>query len=461
MNSYILRQDSVLSSYKKQLGFTFFWNLFDTILTQGFLILHNVLIRNFFGSEFHGQFGSLLAFFYFLVAICNLGLNRSIAPHINTIINSKKNFRSFLIWHIVPHIFFLLFCILFASGIIFYFKVLSFENTILISIIALAFLFESIKKIGKSFLQLTLYTIITSLTEVIGIILYLIIVWAIYYIGFPFSLTLSWIVLFIISFFQMSVFIITIFSIYKNLKSNQTKQNNLTLNNSSIIKTRFFGWSYQLCSEICNTNFLVPLCAIYFGQSQASFFKIISAISQWINLIIQKGFGISSVALLTNTKSILVTTQKKIFSLLSFILHHLIYLILIFILINGKKIILSQATQTNTLVTWIGLYLMITLTITDAFSTVYQSWFIVQNKINYLFLFYSLGFLIVYLLHYSFSSFLNLSIFLSVISIFRILFFLILIFYSYFKWGLSPEIKINPRVVTLAFFISFLVYLYL
>lgn len=96
--------------YLKDFQHGLFWNLFDSMGTQGLLILYHILFRNFFGTELHGKVGCVLSAFYLTVIVLNLGLDNSLAPFLEYYTKSKHHFRMFLSRLIVPQFLFLSCC---------------------------------------------------------------------------------------------------------------------------------------------------------------------------------------------------------------------------------------------------------------------------------------------------------------------------------------------------------------
>lgn len=456
--------DSEKFLYKKQFVSGFAWNLFDSIITQGLLIIHNVLVRQFIGIEFHGLFGSLLSSFYFLLVILNLGLNYSLAPYISQFIKSKNNLRSFVIKHFVPHIVFIIFCsIIFFLAHPYIISFIKYERAelsgFLFLIMSLTIVSESIKKILKTFLQLVFCTKVAALTEVSGMYLYILVAWAGYLLGFSFNLVYCWAILLFISVAQMLIYFKVFSDIYTGLdNNNNNNEGNITSElHKKMFKTRCFIWSNQVCTELFSTNFLVPLSAFYFGASQASFFKIVSSLARWIILIIQKGFGVSSSALLAHSKKFNSENSRRVFDFLSFIFHQLIYVISVFIIINAKKIVLLQL-HTDSIVTWSGLYFILLTTLADSLSVLYSSWFIIQEKANYFFLFNFFNISVFLTVYYFFPSVHSLFAFFLLLFLIRFTIFIVTSCYAYLQWNIKPNFMIHLKTGFIALIFSLIFY---
>ena len=158
-----------LKDFKQSL----FWNLFDSVGTQGLLILYHILFRALYGTTLHGKVGCSLSIFYLGIIILNLGLDYSLTAFLEYFTQSKRYFRTFLTALILPQLLFLIIC-MYALYALFPLAqrvipaLSTFGNTVsptLLVLMCCTFISESLKKTAKTFLQLTFYTPLTALSK--------------------------------------------------------------------------------------------------------------------------------------------------------------------------------------------------------------------------------------------------------------------------------------------------------
>ncbi len=441
-----------------------FWNLFDSVGTQGLLILYHILFRNFFGAELHGKVGCTLSIFYLMIIVFNIGLDYSLAPFLEYFTRSKQSFIQFLKRSIFPQ-----FCFLLVSTALFYI----FSDHIqvlfphspgayielskdLTRVLGCTFIIESLKKTAKYFLQLTFYTPLTSCVEVFGMLLYTTLIITSPYLGKPVTLTYTWQVLCMISFCQLLILAGGIYVFYKTLESPDAHSPTKPWPDKRIAKTRLFSWSNQCINQLFSGNFLVPICALHFGLEQASLMKVITSISYWITYIANKVFGVTGNALLAHTKSRTLATQRKAFDYISFLLTQALYGLVIFLSINGKKIALMQMAPTAQ-ITWSLLYFMLLLNFFESFFIVYEKWYILEEKAGIFFFFNLMSFAVLYACYSSVSS--SIAMLILIIAV-RLATFFALTLFSFYRWNIWPSLLPDIRVLCAALLISLAFYFF-
>ncbi len=158
-----------LSDYKHGI----IWALIDSLGSQGLIILYHLFFRTVAGVSLHGIMGCLLSSMYLLIALTNLGLDKTIAPFLETFSASKKNFKQFVLTLIIPQIILISTCALFCYiGFHLLKETIPLLNNIsahltptIIGYIALKFFFESLGKTFRTFLQLSFYFKFTTIIE--------------------------------------------------------------------------------------------------------------------------------------------------------------------------------------------------------------------------------------------------------------------------------------------------------
>lgn len=453
--------------YKKEFTQSILWNLLDSVGTQGLLIIHHILLRIYSGTEFHGIFGAMLSIFYLSLIIINFGLDYSFAPFYKSFTHSKLSARLLFYNYLLPQIVFLVVCAalfynlypallnLFSTNAAIIMK--SNLNPFLVQVISLSLIFESLKKTIKHLLQLSFKTKITAYVEFFGMASYMAIIWGAYFSGIPISLNLSWAILLMQSVFQFVLLSIVLVYQYRKLPDLPPTHTQAACY-FRFSASRLFTFINQLLGQLFSGNFLVPLCAFYLGFEQASFLKVITSITYWITLVAQKVFGISTSAVLANAKNMEVPEQRSLFIFLSSYFYQALYGLIIFLLINGKKIaMLHSINFSPTLLSWSTLYLMLLISFCESFFIIYEKWYIIQEKIAYLFSFNALSFAILYFilnhtpLYYAQIS--QLTFFILIICV-RMLMLLLLTLFSYRRWQIWPSFKINRKALITSLIIS-------
>ena len=439
-----------------------FWNLFDSVGTQGLLILYHILFRLFYGSELHGKVGCTLSVFYLCIIIFNVGLDFSFAPFFAYFTKNTRTFRQFILYLLLPQL-------LFLTGIvsIFYtyfdhlkhfvpfFKTFGPVGSVLLASIGLTFLTESIKKTIKTFLQLAFYTRLTSLVEVLGMLVYMSIIFMSTFIGTSITLDYTWQVLGCISCIQLIALSLGAFVFYNSLpKASSGEWQHLP---ARITKTRVFAWSNQCIQQLFSGNFLVPICAIQFGLEQASLMKVLTSISYWITLIGNKVIGITGNALLAHVKNRSLDTQRKAFEYISYLLTQSLYFLLIFLVINGKKIALLQSAPSGK-ISWSLLYFLLILSFLECFFVIYEKWYIFEEKASIYFFFNLVSFSALYLFYSLMHSTPALLVF--IIGL-RLLTFFALTFFSFYRWNIWPTLKPDIRSIGLSLVLAIFCYIVL
>jgi hypothetical protein len=458
-------------TYLKKFNRSIYWNLLDSAGSQVLLIIHHVFLRLYAGPELHGAFGAMLSLFYLVLIIINFGLDYSLAPFFKAFTKNKKSAQLMFFNYLIPQVILLVIC-----SLIFYnfhpalFSL--FSSTIAIKshitkhiaqVISITFISESIRKTIKLLLQLSFKNKVTACVEFFGMLAHLVTIWLAFFIGFPISLNLCWSVLLIQSIVQVTILSIAALNKYLSLSSCSNNfdddSNNLHLR---FWKSRLFTFTNQILGQLFSGNFLVPLCAFYLGLEQASFLKVITSITYWITLVAQKVFGVSSSAILANAKNTNTQEQKSLFLYLSYYFHQALCSLVIFLLINGKKIVLLHNLNISpSFLSWSTLYLMLLISFSESFFTIYEKWYIIKEKIAYLFAFNFLSFSALYLIlnqtSICYTNLSQISFFILIISV-RMSMLLVLTLFSYHQWQIWPSFKINAKILISSLLLSLLFY---
>jgi len=450
--------------YLKQFRFGIVWTLIDSIGSQGLVILYHLFYRSYAGASEHGAMGCLLSLVYLCIALTNIGLDKSLAPFLETFSASRKRLHLFTLIFLLPQGIFLTI----LSALCFtYFPSLQKMIPLLTSLtpylsqslmgyIILTFIFESLRKTLRTFLQLSFYFRFAALVELLGIGLNLAGIIVLYKQS-TLTLHASWQILAVTSLIQLILLCLGMIWLYLSLSKEEPDTLSTYALFTRVTKTRIFSWGLQSLNQLYSGNFLVPVCALQFGIASASLMKVITSISYWITLLAKKVFGITSNALLARIKSRSPETQTQAFHFLTEVFNQALYGVLIFLMINGKKIVLHQFDGAPT-VTWSLLYFMLILTFFESFFILYERWYILEEDAQtYLgFNLASIGLLyfVVKTLHSPLAI-------LSAIICIRVITFILLSLFSFYRWKIRPSLKPHLKTIIGAVMISGICYILL
>lgn len=446
--------------YFKQFRFGLVWTLIDSIGSQGLVILYHLFYRTYAGSSQHGAMGCLLSLVYLCVALTNIGLDKTLAPFLETFSASRSRLRLFSYIFLFPQA---VFIGLVSTLVYSYFPtaqiilpLLASVTTQLITYILLTFISESLRKTLRTFLQLSFYFRFAALVELLGISLNFAGIILLYNKG-QLSLLASWQVLAGTSLVQLVLLCIGMLYVYLALPTEEPHDINVGELFLRVSKTRIFSWALQSLNQLYSGNFLVPICALQFGIASASLMKIITSISYWITLIAKRVFGVTSNALLAHLKSRSPETQIQAFHFLTEVFNQALYGVLIFLIVNGRKIALHQFDSTQG-ITWSLLYFMLILTFIESFFILYERWYILEEDAQTYLLFNvaSIG-----LLYFVVNALHSPVAILSAIICIRVITFILLSLFSFYRWKIWPSFRPHIKTIMGALIISGICYVLL
>ena len=452
-----MKKPTFLIPYLPQFKLGLFWTLIDSIGSQGLVILFHVLYRNFAGPIRHGILGCLLSLIYLATAVMNIGLDSTLAPFLEIFSESRKRFMVFTRLLLIPQALFLCsLCILafvgssYMPAINFFKNLAPYFSKHLLAYSLLTFFFESMRKTLRTFLQLSFYFRFAAFVELLGVgvnILGIILLHYYHQLTLPNSLQ----VLMYAALAQLIILIAGITVWYHSLKDDEYEA---PLKNTELFfrisKTRLFSWVLNCLHQLYSGNFLVPVCAFQFGIESASLMKVITSISYWITLVTKKALGVTSNALLAHLKSRSPETQIQAFHFLTEVFNQVLYGLLIFLVINGKKIALHQVQNIPT-VTWSLLYGMVLLTFLESLFVLYEKWYIVEEDAQTYLGFNLVSIGLLYLVIKTLQAPLAI---LSAIICIRVLTFIGLSLFSFYRWNIWPSFKPSTQTVLVALVIS-------
>lgn len=447
--------------YIRQYLFGVLWTFIDSVGSQTLVIVYHFFLRTYAGQEIHGVIGCLFSLLYLSTAITNFGLDKSLAPFLEMFSNSKKTFTLFLLILAIQmflifgiSVFFFLAAPILKDYLSLLQSLQSYLSPSLLFTLLVTFFFESLRKTLRTFLQLSFYFKETAFIELFGICANVLSVFVLFFYE---SLTIESVLNAhaVLCIAQTVLLSLVIHRFYKTLKDIPAPENtNLAMR---MVKTRLYAWMLHCMSQLYSGNFLVPVCVMKFGISSASLLKIMTSISHWIALISRNVFGTTSNAVLAHLKSRSSATQKDAFHYLSFVANQALYCLIIFLLINGKKILVSQVTSHDP-ISWSLLYFMLFINFFEGFFVLYEKWYILEEDALFYVLLNALSLGALYLIV---SSLITAPSILAAILSIRIVTFFALLIMSFFRWSIWPPLRPHPLPVVSTLLLSGIYYLLL
>jgi len=373
---------------------------------------------------------------------------------------SKNNFASLILFQFLPQLIFTCLAIHLISQPFVYNALFSSTITIEISFwLKCIFIIEYIRKSVRSFLQLMLYTQATAVVEIMGTFLYMAIFWiSAWSLNWHLSLTLAFKLLALSSLLQTGALIISALGIYLSLEHNSipTTNANLTSTHQAMTKTRMGIWANHLVGQINYSNFVVPFSSACFGSAEASILAILMNSARCVKLFFQKGLGVSSLALLSQTNDQNDTSKGVMYSYPMYCLYNLAAPLLIFFSINSSKLAYLLA---DTQIVWHLVSLACFLSVIEGAISVYEKFYIAEKR-SYLFAaLNSIASIALFVLAYQFLIFNSLTQFFLFFFLIRTAVLILIITLSHYFLKFSPIPSFNYYILSATTLFSVLFYL--
>jgi len=452
-----------MNRISKKLSHSLKWLSLESIIYQAIFLLHQICLLKITGYKLYGAIGALFSIIYLTVTITSFGLESSLSPFFKEISTSKKSFFHFFTFQFSIT----LLLALLSIPIILLLKlsdpsIFSHQtNLLFMLIIPLLILSESIKKTLRAILYLSFKNKINMTIEIISLLCYVATIWAIYLTSHTVSLYTIFTPMLLMSLTSNSLLFTHVYRYYEALPENlhsQAGQDSSKNLSWRPLKTRSINFANQFSHSLFSSNFLVPFFAFQFGLAQAGIFKLLSHVSYSISMLMRKIFGWSSDALLSQTKDLSMEEKQHIFSQLNQKINHAIIALIIFFMINTRKIATFYAPAT--VINWPLIYFFLMITLTENLFISYEKFYIVEEK-NSILLILNLFSTLTLFAIISYSSYLSQPLLLFLILLSRATFFVILALISFAKWQIRPQIQIKPlylatfTLISLVFFTIF------
>ena len=292
------------------------WNAFEVITYQIILILHQMILFYACKDITYGLIATVFSFIYLTIAILNLGLDKSLTTFFKTTTASKENFIRYFLYQLLLQI---LVVALLPSVIFFLAKLFGFGIPYLTNLDFILIFFilisESIRKTFRAFAQLAFLNNQTAILEIVSVIIYVLIFWLIYFIKGCADLTNALIPLLIESLISISILSLIINNIYNSIidETADPKYPNLTF--KEIVFNRFTIFANQLTSLTFSSNFILTVIAFRYGLKSVASLQLSKNVVNFLYLLLEKTFGITSGSLLTRVKDDSLEVKQNSYNL--------------------------------------------------------------------------------------------------------------------------------------------------
>jgi hypothetical protein len=440
-----------MNRIKNKFKKSFRWNIFGSLFYESTKVLNQILLLKVMSPNSYGLMAATFSFIYFVMYLSELGGTQALPAFLKIFTKNKQNLKKYFIkFYLLPQI-----AIYSISMIIaFYYYKNSFLNTqnkFLLLIIPVTILFEGTRSLLRRFLHNVFETKRTVTLETITMSLFLILIWL------PYIITKQEIsLLYIFSVFLATSITGVIFFILITIdyckKIPEKTDNPPQKIISRIIRARFFSYTTNVGKNFFSGNFLTPFFAATFGLQEAGLFNIANHLAESVKAITKSIIMFSGGGVFAQLKTSTIKVKKLAFKLISTNLNNIIFPVLIFITINNKFLFRINDNSAPISTTSMTLLFFI-ITSMELFFMAYEQFYVVEEKVEKLFLFKLFEMLMFYIVISS-KILTNPILVLLSLLIIKILSFIILAVNAYTNWKLKPIFKVNTYLTGISFFIS-------
>jgi hypothetical protein len=437
-------KETIFNAVEKKFNTAFAWNLSGSIIFEGLRVAHNTLLMSLVAKSVFGTIGSLFSVMFLIARIMDFGGSFSIPPFFKKIFVSKQSFL-----RITTFLFALptLTIGIVAATVVYYFNTFSHHKSLLIIVLVTALL-EGIRSLLRKILYTNFFGRYAIISELFVFFMFLGIVWGGYFL-FSFKLTPIFVctAYFIDAFTAIVIFLLLTRKIYLELPSvdQASSTNVIEALWYNIMKTRAFNFCLRLSKELFNSNFITPLFAYKFGLAHAGIFYFASNIGIALQAVVRVGVGYSGDALLANLKNESVATRVSAFDLICKKLTSVVIPIVIILFVNYRELMsLVKNNGPWLLFAFASLYLL--LIFSEFFFSVYEQFYIIEDRTSTLLLFKFLEFVLLLSVIHLGRGLTSLIFFISILVV-RAVSFTILTTHAYATWRIKPTFKSSSRVI--------------
>jgi hypothetical protein len=369
----------------KKLNYSTKWNAFESVFYKAILATHQACLFYVASKFIYGLTSIIFALMYLTIELINLGLDRSLAQLSQTYLGNKSIFYKYLLPQLIIQGLLLVLVLLMLinnyeiAGFCFsrQFKCtfLTQPQWLLISFIIIC---EAMRKTLRIVSQLLFLNKPAAILEMCLITIYVSTFWASILIGYQVGVYTIYIPLLLQSLVGVCGLIYLIYPTLFKIKEDNDDTTTITW--KKVLQYRISNYAYQLSDMLFSGNFLIYLFGTMVGIINIGPIKLANYIAVFLKAIIERTFGLSSLAIFAKTKH-LPAEQQKIFQ----VAQNRLSLFMILVL-SGFLFFAFLTTSISINDTAYLAMLFFGFTLTNNFLIVYEQLFIIKNKILILFI---------------------------------------------------------------------------
>ncbi len=436
-----------------------------SFLYEASRFVHQIALFKMLGVKSYGMIGTLFSIIYLTIHIADFESGSSLLPFLHSLKKSRPLFFRFITSYAIFNI--ALLKVAACAALLFSSTFLPGSTSIMKFVIFSLIVSEGIRMFLRFLLQtsfLAKQTVVTDLSLTMG---YYLMVWIPVLL---FQIPLSPLLLFgpYLLCSLCSVVVFSYFFIRFGFTLPATQESAPINIIRRIAKIRLLNHTTHISNQLFTGNFLAPLFALKFGLEYAGILKFASYLADSIKAIIKVSIGFSGSALLAHFKARSITIKRKVFRALWKTFNTVLYPIIIFLLINYKKVMLlflaTHQTAGRTIISGVLShhilvlsFILLLISITEHFFVAYEEFYLLEEKVGILLLFKLFEFTLFYgiiIMAARQSAFATL---LSAVIV-RLISFSLLALHAYSRWKIAPTFAIKPRYIVVSFVISLLFY---
>jgi len=361
------------------------WNAFESIFYKAILATHQTCLFYFASRLVYGFSSLLFAIIYLTVDLINLGLDHSVAQLSGNYLESRPNFKYYLVPQLIAQIF-ILFLLLFTVATNYVqlnqkllpdAAYLHLNQWLLLAVIIMC---ESIHKSLRLFAQLLFLNKPASILASSLILIYVGLFWGMVLVGYPIDLYTIYLPLLIQSLIGITGLLILIIPKFK-LRLNHKKLSDYQttkLNWIIIFYARAQNYLYHLSEILFSSNFLIYLFSAISGLITIGPIKLANYLAVFLKALLERTFGLTSLAIFAQNKN-LIKEQKRLFEFAQRKLNFT--LVFLFTVFGACTLLTGILHQSSYLA-----LLFFGFTLINNFLIIYEQLFLIYNKILFLFI---------------------------------------------------------------------------
>ncbi len=280
-----------------------FWNAFNVFLYKIILQIHQTCLFYVISKELFGISGILFSTIYFLISLTNFGFDYSLFAFHQYYSSSQKNFKimmqQFMLRSIavlfVTSLFLIIFHYFSYLPQIFFIK--QYAPTPLITILALIFISESMKKSLELFAHLSFLNKTITILEIISLLAYTATVWVFYFFFGFINLYVIFTAMCMMSLIELNLVLQRLNKFKQTLPL--TADSSCHPTRKTIFSNQCINYINQIAKALFSPNFIIIFLAYHLGMIKAGYIKLIIDSVIVLYMLLNRAVGIPSGALMS------------------------------------------------------------------------------------------------------------------------------------------------------------------